>query len=138
MDRGGSGDGQACSGSALLGHLSRRNTAESAPLAYGHAGYTGGIAPIVHIGLYSRRTLSSAAKRHGTDQFVVWAGSGKQGAAASGRISDRQRPTQALLDAGRVSGAVTGVVVGDSRSVPRSHHTHSGAPKRNCPDRIMS
>ena len=70
--------------------------------ATANAGYTGGIAPIVHIVLHSRRTLSSAAKRHGTDQFVVWPGSGKQGAAASGRIPDRQRSARAPLDADRV------------------------------------
>ena len=134
MDHGGSGDGRACSGSALPGHLSRRNPAESAPLTCGHTGYTGGIAPIVHIVLHRRRTLSPAAKRHGTDQYVLQPGSGKQGLAGSGRIPDRQCSVWAPFDADRVPSRM---VEGDSRSVPHSHRTHSGAPKWHCPDHIM-
>ena len=59
----------------------------------GIRGYTGGIAPIVHIVRHSRHTLFPAAERHGTDQYVARPGSGKQGLVASGRIPDQQRPT---------------------------------------------
>ena len=102
VDRGGSGDGRACSGSVLLGRRSRRNTARSALLAYGHTGCTGGIALIAHNMLLSRRTCFPATMRHETDQPVVWPGSGKQGAAASGRVPDRQRSVCAPFDADRV------------------------------------